>query len=253
MTRISLPLILTMMSLPVSVYAADPMQTTIDNDPPALGTPVIPAMDATTSPPSVAAPLLAGETAGATVGTVPQTPIAPPVFLSDTPPKPHSRYKFRIGFGFDFGANPAPLALGVVMHPGVDWVSVEAALTENVLSPGGRLSLRLDPFAAAFPRLPVGLFGDVQGGFAPRGNIPGHADLPSIGYDYLNLYGGLRFGRASAFNWVIEMGPSFLHATTDRFQSVLNSNGAPSGLTVANPVVNGMVSPTFLTGFQLVF
>lgn len=160
-----------------------------------------------------------------------------------------TKHPVRVGFGMDLGV-PSGVALGVVVHPKIDWLSAQASLTHNVLNFGGRLSVKLDPLALK-PNLPIGLFFDAQGGFAAQGNIPGHSDLPSLGYDYLNLYGGLRLGKPNGFHWNFEVGPTYLHASTDNFQAVLKS-GTP-GLSVGNPTVNGWVTPTFVTGFEVVW
>ncbi len=169
---------------------------------------------------------------------------ADPLFGGDHP--------LRLGFGMDVGV-PSGASLGLVVHPKQDWISVQPSLTYNGLAFGGRLALKLDPMALINKgNLPIGLFADAQGGFAGTGTIPGHSDLPGIGYDYLNLYGGLRLGKPNGFHWNFEVGPTYLHATTDNFQAVLKNTNT-SGLTVGNPTVNGWVIPTFVTGFEVVW
>ena len=156
----------------------------------------------------------------------------------------------RIGFGMDVGV-PSGASIGVVVHPKLDWVNAEASFT-YVLAPGGRLSVKLDPLAL-LPNVPVGLVADVQAGFNANGTIPGHSDLPGVGWDYVNLYGGLRLGKPNKFSWVIEAGPSYMHITTSNFQSLLNKVGSTSNLKVGNPSVDGWLAPTFSTGFQVVW
>ena len=159
--------------------------------------------------------------------------------------------KFRIGFGADLGV-PSGIEIGVVVHPMVDWVSTELSFTENVLSPGGRASVRLDPMAL-LPKFPLGLFVDIQGGFFGQGTVPTKPNWPSLGYDYLNFYGGIRLGRATGFNWVFEAGPTYMHATTGNFQSIIPTNVTTSNLVIGNPSVSGWAMPTFMTGFQVVW
>jgi len=159
------------------------------------------------------------------------------------------KHPLRVGFGMDVGV-PSGAALGVVVHPKVDWVSAQLSLTHNVLNFGGRLAVKLDPMALK-PNLPVGVFFDTQGGFAANGTIPGHSDLPGLGYDYLNLYGGLRLGKPNGFHWNLEVGPTYMHISTSNFQSVVGS--APKTLTLGNPTVNGWLVPTFVTGFEVVW
>ena len=155
----------------------------------------------------------------------------------------------RLGFGMDVGV-PSGASLGVVVHPATDMVSLQPSLTYNGLGFGGRLAVKFDPMALA-RNLPVGLFLDFQGGFAGSGNVPGHsADLPSVGYEYVNTYLGLRLGKMQNFHWNFEAGPSYMHVATGNFQSVV---GAGSGLTVGNPTANVWLLPTFTTGFEVVW
>lgn len=169
----------------------------------------------------------------------------PALNFSDAPSHP-----FRIGFGLDAGV-PSGLGIGVVVHPKADWISAEASFT-FALAPGGRLALQLDPIAAAAPKLPIGLFADVQGGFAQQGNIPGQANFPMVGYDYFNTYLGLRLGKASGFQWVLEGGPTYIHINTNNFQSFVNQQ-SNVGLSLGNPSLSGWAIPTFMTGFRVVF
>jgi hypothetical protein len=157
----------------------------------------------------------------------------------------------RVGFGMDVGV-PSGAAVGLVANPGLDWVRLQASLTYDYLSFGGRGSLQLDPFAL-LPNLPIGLFADVQGGFQPMASIPGHADLPSVGLDYVNLYGGLRLGKPNGFHWNFEAGPTYLHVATSNFQAVVNQVSNSNGLVLGNPTVNGWLVPTAITGFTVVW
>jgi hypothetical protein len=163
-----------------------------------------------------------------------------------------SHHPFRMGFGMDLGV-PSGAAVGLVVNPGLDWVRAQASLTYDYLSFGGRGSLQLDPFAL-LPNCPIGLFADVQGGFQPEANIPGKSDLPAVGFDYVNLYGGLRLGKPNGFHWNFEAGPTYMHVSTRNFQSIVNQAGSGSGnLVLGNPQVNGWLVPTFETGFTVVW
>jgi hypothetical protein len=160
--------------------------------------------------------------------------------------KPVDKHPLRVGFGMDVGV-PSGAALGLVVHPKVDWLTLNLAVTYNALNVGERLSLKLDPMALA-PNLPIGLFVDVQGGWALNGTIPGHSDLPGVGYHYANFYGGLRLGKPNGFHWNLEVGPTYLMANVDNLGSVV---GDVKGLTFSNPTVRGWVMPTFVTGFEV--
>ena len=152
----------------------------------------------------------------------------------------------RFGFGMDVGV-PSGATLAFVVHPRVDYVSLSAGLTYNALNFGGRLSLKVDPLGY-FPGNPIGIFADVQGGFAAQGTVPGHSDLPSFGYEYVNTYLGLRLGRSTGFHWNIEAGPTYLAGTTANFQSVIKDT---KGLTVGDPSLHGWLVPTLVTGFEV--
>lgn len=155
----------------------------------------------------------------------------------------------RVGFGSDLGV-PSGYSLGVVVHPATDMLSVQPSLTYNGLGWGGRLALKFDPMARA-RNLPVGLFLDLQGGVAASGTVPGHrTDAPSVGYDYINTYLGLRLGKAQNFHWNFEVGPSYMHVATGNFQSVVGSN---NGFAIGNPTANVWLLPTFVTGFEVVW
>lgn len=157
-------------------------------------------------------------------------------------------HPFRLGIDADIGL-PAGAGLQLTVHPKEDWARLGLAADYNYLGFGGRASLELDPLAL-LPKLPIGLYADVQGGFFPQAAVPGHSNLPQVGYDYLNLYGVLRFGTPGGFHWNFMAGPTYLHITTGNFQSVLNNSGA-SGLKVGNPTVDGWLTPTFSTGFEV--
>jgi hypothetical protein len=168
-----------------------------------------------------------------------------PSAMADSEPPPHP---LRVGFGMDIGV-PSGAALGIVVHPKIDTVTVQLALTYNAMAFGGRASVKLDPLAL-FPNVPIALFADVQGGLTGQGKVPTLSDYPSLGYGYLNFYGGLRLGKPNGFHWNFEAGPSYIHATTDGFQAYASKN-VSNKLTVSNPTVSAWVTPTFVTGFQI--
>jgi hypothetical protein len=160
-----------------------------------------------------------------------------------------SKHVFRGGFGMDVGV-PSGVGIGFVFNPWIDWARVNISFQENVLSPGVRGSLQLDPFAL-LPKLPVGLFADFQYGFFPQGTVPGHsADLPSVGYTYESILGGLRLGKPNSFHWNFEFGASHMDISTGNFQSAVAKNGGNFGsLVLGNPSASGWITPSFTTGF----
>jgi hypothetical protein len=174
--------------------------------------------------------------------------------------------KVRIGMGLNVGV-PGGAAVGVVVNPKLDWLRVELDLTYNYLSFGGRASVQLDPMAEILIRshtyladgtdivtknpFGFGIFADVQGGFFPTAGVPGHSDLPQLGYDYLNMYLGMRLGNPNGFHWVFEAGPTYMYARTNNFAQVVGN--VESGLTLGNPSAKGWVTPTGMTGFRWTF
>ncbi len=159
--------------------------------------------------------------------------------------------KFHAGFGLDVGV-PSGIAVGFVFTPWVDWARFDVSFNENVLAPGGRGSLQLDPLAV-FHRLPIGVFADFQyGGFA-NGTVPGHSTtLPGFGYTYESILGGIRLGKPNGFHWNFEIGASHLNISTTNFQSVIN-NSSLTGLTIGNPSASAWLTPAFETGFAIVW
>lgn len=174
--------------------------------------------------------------------------------------------KVRLGVGLNLGV-PGGAAVGVVVNPKLDWLRVELDLTYNYLTFGGRASVQLDPMAEILIRSNVttadgsyivtknpfgfGIFADIQGGFFPTAGVPGHSDLPQLGYDYLNLYAGIRLGNPNGFHWVFEAGPTYMYARTGNFSQVVGN--VEQGLTLGNPTARGWITPTGMTGFQWTF
>jgi hypothetical protein len=156
----------------------------------------------------------------------------------------------RLGLGADVGV-PSGASIGIVACDNYCAFRAQVSMTYNAMNLGGRASIKLDPLAL-FPRNPVGLFFDLQGGIAGQGSIPGTTNLPPLGYDYLNFYGGLRFGRARNFHWLLEVGPTMLVANTSNFQHYVDNNGT-TNVKVSNPKVSAWIVPTFVTGFEIVW
>lgn len=161
----------------------------------------------------------------------------------------HADQSVHIGIGSDIGV-PSGLAIGgVICDYDKCGLRTELALTYNTIAFGGRLSFKLDPLALNNNNL-IGVLFDIQGGLTGQGHIPGHSDLPSVGYQYLNFYGGLRLGKAKNFHWNFEVGPTYFHAAANNFQSFTNKNGT-NNVTVSDPGIKGWLVPTFITGFEV--
>jgi hypothetical protein len=150
-----------------------------------------------------------------------------------------------LGVQADVGV-PDGAALGLVIRPKVDWLRLEAAGTYNALALGGRLGLTLDPIS--FPVAPTLTF---EGGFAGQGTVPGHANLPGVGYGYVNFHLGLELGNRDSWRFFVHGGPSFLHVTTSNFQNGVGLGA--SGVTLADPTADVWVVPAFKLGLALYF
>jgi hypothetical protein len=150
-----------------------------------------------------------------------------------------------VGVQFDLGV-PDGAALGVVVRPKVNWLRLNLSGTYNGLAPGLRGGFTFDPI-----KFPIAPTLTLEGGKAFNGNIPGHHDLPSFGYDYLNLHLGMEFGNRDRWRLFLQAGPTWMHITTSNFASVLGSNEAD--LTVGNPTANVALVPTAKLGFAIYF
>lgn len=158
--------------------------------------------------------------------------------------RPTERHRW-VGMQFDVGI-PDGVALGVSVHPVVDWARLNLSGTYNGLSPGIRGGITLDPIN--FPMAPTLT---LEGGHAFEGKVPGVDKVPSFDYNYLNLHLGLEFGNRRSWRFFLQGGPSWVHVQTHNFQAVVNSND-PS-LSISDPSANGAVVPTAKLGFVLFF
>lgn len=179
------------------------------------------------------------------------TPMVAPNAHAATTTHQVDEHPWHVGGEFSLGF-PSGASLGVVVNPKLDWVQLGAYLDYNYVAPfGGKLSLKLDPLAL-LPDVPIGIFGDLQAGIFPEGKIPGHSDVPGVGYSFESFLGGLRLGKATGFRWNFEFGESHLNVHTSNFQSVVSSNNASGTVIFGNPHASGWV-PGFSTGFELLF
>ena len=222
-----------------------------------IATEAVVAVQATT-PVASPAPEVVVPVAPTTIVEVPLGGSGPTVLVPAKPRSNPDKVSFfgkpHWGFGMSIGI-PAGVGVQFVMNPWLDWARLDISFQENVLSPGGRLGLQLDPLAV-FHRLPFGVFADGQVGFFPQGNIPGHSSsLPSVGYTYETFMGGIRLGKPNGFHWNFEAGLTHLGVTTGNFQSVVNKNGGSNtgNLVLGNPTASITASPAVETGFTVVW
>ena len=147
-----------------------------------------------------------------------------------------------VGVGLDVGV-PDGVAVGVVVRPVVNWLRLEAAGTYNLMAPGIRGGLTLDP--VNFGVAPTFTF---EGGHAFEGNVP-HIDKQiGVQYNYANLHLGLEFGRRDYWRIFLRGGVSYLDLQTSGFQNATKVGG----FNLDNPSFDGWL-PSAKLGFALYF
>ncbi len=141
---------------------------------------------------------------------------------------------------------PDGVGLGIVVRPKLNWLRLNLSGTYNVMAPGIRGGFTLDPI-----KFPVAPTFTLEGGHAFEGRLPGSKDLPSFSYDYLNLHGGLEFGKRDSFRFFIHAGPTFMNAYTSNFaESIGNAN---KSIYISDPTISVRLIPTAKLGFTLMF
>ena len=148
-----------------------------------------------------------------------------------------------VGMQMDIGA-PDGVALGVVVKP-VKVLRLNVSGTYNVLAPGVRGGMTLDPinFGIA-PTLTI------EGGYAAMGKIPGVSNSPQVGYTYLNLHGGLEFGKRDSWRIFLHAGPSWISLKASGVQSAIDLG---NDFTMSDPRATVMFNPTVKLGFVALF
>jgi hypothetical protein len=134
---------------------------------------------------------------------------------------------------------PDGAGLGLSVRP-VEWLRVGASVTHNLMAPGARVGITLDPIPG-----PVGITLTVEGGHSWSGTVPGVQGSPAVAYDYANFHAGLEFGNRSSFRFFLHGGASWLDMSASASQSVL------SGLS--NLSYRGWIAPSAKLGFSLHF
>lgn len=156
--------------------------------------------------------------------------------------KPKPRFRW---VGLDFSAGlPSGLAVGVVVHPAVNWLHLNVAGT-YALSPGLLFGATFDPMPWA-----VGLTLTPEAGFVGKADLPGVKNSPQFNYQYESILLGLEFGRRSNWRFYIRGGPTHINANSYEFSKILNLTDPT--ITVGNPTVGGWL-PTGRVGFDIFF
>jgi hypothetical protein len=148
-------------------------------------------------------------------------------------------------FGAQFDiSTPAGTALGLVLRaPPVPWFKLGLDATYS-LSPGVRANLLIDPIK--FGIAPVANI-DVGHQFAFK--IPEIHNSPATDFNYVDLQGGLAFGKSDGFRFLMMAGMTYLDGTAHHFQGLLPST---NGLIVGDPNFKGWI-PNVKIGFAVMF
>lgn len=163
-------------------------------------------------------------------------PLRPIIDITPQEPK-HKNF----GFGFDVGA-PDGVGINFVVRPNVDWLRADIGVTYNVISPGIRGGLTLDPInfiiAPSFT---------IDGGYTFMGNIPGKST--QLDLTYVNFHPGIEIGSRKSFRFFIHAGPSYLYSTGNHVDNLLGNKSTEFKLY--NTSVSGWFTPTAKLGFVI--
>lgn len=168
------------------------------------------------------------------VKSEPHTQVAPTL-----PAKPRFRW---FGLQLDAGA-PDGVALGVIVRPSLNWLRLNASGTWNYLSYGVRGGLTLDPI-----NFPIAPTLTVEGGHFFYGTIP--SEQLQVSYDYLNLHGGLDFGKRDVIRFFIHGGVSYMNVYTKNFSTLFNHSDT---ITLSDPTFSVRAAPSLKVGIFYLF
>jgi hypothetical protein len=176
----------------------------------------------------------------ATVTTVdgPLPVVQPDTTVQDTPPR-HRTFGITTDLGLPDGAG-----VGISIRPAVDWLRIGVAGTYNLMAPGVRVGVTIDPIA--FIMAPTFT---MEAGHSWAGRLPG-SDAPAVGYTYANFHLGIEVGSRSKIRLFLRGGASWIDATPTHLQSGTSSE---SGAGLLNPSYVGLLVPTAKVGFSTYF
>jgi hypothetical protein len=213
--------------------------------PPVVGETGSPAENA--PPAIVQAGSLAGNTLPQAIGpsdsvvgsTLPPAVVQPDSTTRNTPPR-HRTFGVTTDLGLPDGA-----AFGVVVRPKFDWLRLNVAGTYNLMAPGVRVGVTIDPIAFVIaPTLTV------EGGHSWAGRLP-IGDAPTVGYTYANFHLGIEAGNRARFRFFVRGGVSWIDATGAG--NVQGGSGGTSGVGIINPSYAGWLAPTAKLGISTYF
>jgi hypothetical protein len=176
----------------------------------------------------------------------PLPPVAQPIptaTVVNTPSKeaalPNKSEHKNFGLAVDVGV-PDGLAIGFAAKPNVPWLRLELAATYNILAPGIRGGVTIDPInffiAPTFT---------LEAGHSFYGTIPSKS--AQVDLTYVNFHPGVEFGTQKSFRFFIHAGPTFINATGNNLESLFDNSQL--NVKLNNTSVNGWITPTAKMGF----
>lgn len=150
----------------------------------------------------------------------------------------------KIGIQTDFGI-PDGMSLGLTIKPNLSWLRINVSGTYNLMAPGIRAGLILDPIDYVIS--PVLAF---EAGASGRGTIPFIDKNYDISYNYINLHTGLEFGNKNKWKIFFHLGPSLIFMKIYDFSRDFNNN---QGLLLKDPTVSAIANPTIKIGVVYFF
>lgn len=148
----------------------------------------------------------------------------------------------KIGIQTDIGI-PDGISLGLTIKPNLSWLRINVAGTYNLMAPGIRTGLILDPIDYVVS--PVLSF---EAGTFGKGTVPFLNKNHDISYGYINLHSGIEFGVKNKWKIFFHLGPSFISMKIYNF-----SAGTNNQVLLKDPSISVIVNPTAKIGIVYFF
>jgi hypothetical protein len=158
-------------------------------------------------------------------------------------------------FGAEFGLGSAEgIYAGPTFKP-FDFLRFNADVTTDLVAPGFKGGLTLQPFWGIAPLASVEIGHQFDGNFNTLGGYFGaHSNtllLNNVDYSYINLQPGIAFGLKNWFMVDFRVGMTYLWSTTQGLQAFL-SQQTNQPITTKEVSLNAWV-PSVKLGFQILF
>tara|TARA_B110000503_G_C7144264_1_gene412256 strand:+ start:1881 stop:2402 length:522 start_codon:yes stop_codon:yes gene_type:complete len=150
----------------------------------------------------------------------------------------------KFGVQTDVGV-PDGLAIGLVVNPNLSWLRINVSGTYNLMAPGIRAGLVLDPISYIIS--PIMSF---EAGTYGKGTVPFLDKAYDISYDYINFHTGFEIGNKHKWKILLHLGSSLVYMKVYDFSKKVDNN---QGLILKDPSISSVVSPTLKIGFVYFF